>query len=98
MACSYTKLLLYHWGQIFFLGLHVQRMEVPRWGVEWELQLPAYATATAMQEPSHVCDLHHSSQQYFILNPLSEARDWTVGSSWILVGLITTEPGRKLLF
>ena len=50
-------------------------MEVPKLGVKSELQLPAYATATAMQDPSRVCDLHHSSQQYWILNPLSEARD-----------------------
>ena len=46
-------------------------------GVESELQLPAYTTATAMQDPSRVCDLHHSSQQRQILNPLGEARDWT---------------------
>ena len=26
---------------------------------------------------SHICDLHHSSQQRRILNPLSEARDRT---------------------
>ena len=26
---------------------------------------------------SHVCNLHHSSRQFQILNPLSEARDWT---------------------
>ena len=49
-------------------------MEVPRLGVELELQLPAYTTAT---DPSRVCDLHHSSWQRWILNPLSEARDWT---------------------
>ena len=35
----------------------------------------AYATATAMPDPSHVCNLHHSSRQCRILNPLSEARD-----------------------
>ena len=35
--------------------------------------MPAYATATAMADPS-LCDLHHSSQQRRILNPLSEAR------------------------
>ena len=28
-------------------------------------------------DPSRVCNLHHSSQQPQILNPLSEARDWT---------------------
>ena len=29
-------------------------MEVPRLGVESEPQLPAFATATAMQDPSHI--------------------------------------------
>ena len=52
-------------------------MEVSRLGGESELQLPAYTTATAMWELSHSCDLHRSSWQYWILNPLSEARDWT---------------------
>ena len=48
-------------------------MEVPRLGVELELQLPAYATATP--DLSHICSLYHSSQQRQIVNPLSEARD-----------------------
>ena len=52
-------------------------MEVPRLGVELELQLLVYATATAMQDLSQVCDLHHSSWQLQILNPLSGARDGT---------------------
>jgi len=30
-------------------------MEVPRLGTELELLLPAYATASAMQDLSHVC-------------------------------------------
>ena len=29
-------------------------------GPQVELQLPAYTTATAMQDPSHVCNLYHS--------------------------------------
>ena len=58
-----------------FLELYLWHMEVPRLGVELELQLPAYITATAMQHPNHICDLHHSSEQWQILNPLSEARD-----------------------
>ena len=61
----------------FFLELHPQHMEVPRLGVKSELELPAYTTATATWNPSHVCDLHHSSQQPWILNPLSKARDQT---------------------
>ena len=34
----------------------------------------AYTTATAMQDLSHICDLHHSLRQHWILNPLSEAK------------------------
>ena len=45
--------------------------------VESELQLLAYTTSTATWNPSRICDLHHSSQQYQILNPLIEARDRT---------------------
>ena len=60
-----------------FLRAHPQHMEVLRLGVELELHLPAYATATATQDPSHICNLHHSSQWCWILNPLSEARHWS---------------------
>jgi len=42
-----------------------------------ELQLPAYTLATASQDLSHICDLHHSSWQRWILNPLIKARDQT---------------------
>ena len=53
-------------------------MEAPRLGgVELELQLPAYTTATATPDLNHVCDLHHSSREHWILNPLNEARDRT---------------------
>ena len=61
-------------------------MEVPRLGVESELQLPAYTTATATGDPSHVYDLHHSSGHRRILNPLNKARDRTrnlIVPSWI---------------
>ena len=58
-----------------FLGLHLRHMEVPRLAVESELQMPAYATIT--QDPSWVCDLHHSSQECQILITMSEAMDLT---------------------
>ena len=61
-------------------------MKVPRPGVESKLQLPAYTRATATQDSSRVCDLHCSSQQCQILNPLLEARDRTyilMVTSWI---------------
>ena len=57
--------------------------------------LPAYTTAKATQDLSHVCDLHHSSQQRRISDPLSEARDGTT-SSWILVGFVSTAPQQEL--
>ena len=53
-------------------------MEVPRLVVELELQLPAYATATATWDLSHVYDLYHSSWQHRVLNALSKARDRTL--------------------
>ena len=46
----------------FFLGPHVRHMEVPRLGVQLELQLPAYTTATP--DLSLICDLYHSSLQH----------------------------------
>ena len=49
-------------------------MEIPRLGVESELQLPANSTATATWDLSFVCNLHHSSRQRQIPDPLSEAR------------------------
>ena len=68
------------------LGPHPWHVEVPRLGVQSELQLLVYTPATATQDPSCVCDLHHSSQQCQILNPLSGARDRThnlMVPSWI---------------
>ena len=82
---------LFIWG---FLGPHLGHMEVPRLGVQSELQLPAYttATATAMPDPSYVCNLGHSSWQCQILNLLSKARNW----AHFLVGFVTTEPQQEL--
>ena len=59
---------------LVFLELHPRCMEVPRLGVKSELQLLACTTATAMQDPSCVCDLHHSPGEGWILNPLRGAR------------------------
>ena len=62
---------------LVFLGLHPHHMEVPRLGVEPELLLPVYATATATWDPSSVCNPNHSARQRRILNPLSKAMDRT---------------------
>ena len=52
-------------------------MEVLRLELELELQLLAYTIATATWDLSCIWDLYHSSQQHWVLNPLSEARDRT---------------------
>ena len=48
-------------GFFFGGGLHSQHMEVPRLGVQSELQLPAYDRASAMWDPSRVYDLHSNA-------------------------------------
>ena len=52
-------------------------MEVPGPRVKSELQPPAYATATATPDWSHICNLRHSLGQRRILNPLGKVRDRT---------------------
>ena len=66
-------LLFFFFFCLIFLGPRLWHMEVPRLGIISELQL--LATAAAVPDPSCVCDLHHSSWQHRILNPLSKARD-----------------------
>ena len=58
----------------YFLRATPEAYEVPRLGVELELQLPANTMVTAKLDPSHICHLHHSLWQPWILNPLSKAR------------------------
>ena len=62
---------------LFFSELHPWNMEVLRLGVESELQLLAYTTATAVWDSSCIFNLYHSSQQCQIPDPLCKARDWT---------------------
>ena len=72
---SYTLKNIYSFFS--FLWPHLQDMEVPRLEVESELQILAQATATAMWDLSCICNLHPSSWQQWILNPLSKAKDQT---------------------
>ena len=76
---------------VFYLGPHLQHMEVPRLGVKSELQLLPYTMATTTWDLSHICSRHHCSWQCQILNPLSKAKDRT----HILMDpsqVVTTEP------
>ena len=84
-------------NSVLFLGSHLQHLEVPRLGVGAELKLLAYATATATPDQSHICHLHRSSWQCWILNPLSEARDWTHVLMDASPGSSATEPQWEFL-
>ena len=82
----------------FFLPFYFFRAApVPRLRVKSKPQLSAYATATATRDLSWVCDLHHSSWQRWILNPMSKARDQTHMVMGPSLGSLTAEPGRELL-
>ena len=61
--------------KIFLGGCNWWHMEVPRLGVQLQVQLTAYAIAT--WDPSHISDLRHSSWQRQILDPPSKASDGT---------------------
>ena len=79
MPCFFSESII-TWGLHFFFFFkwpHLRHIEVPGLGVESETQLPAYTTATATPDLSHIFDLSHSLWQCRILNPLSEARDQT---------------------
>ena len=66
---------------LFFFGLNLWYMDVPRPGVDSKLQLLACATATAMPDLSSIWD-----PCCWMLNPLREARNWTnvlTDTSWV---------------
>ena len=48
-------------------------------GVEWELQLQAYATAIATLDPSHICDLAAGSNVGSLTRPGIILTETTLG-------------------
>ena len=56
-------------------------------------------TATAMQDPIHICDLRHSSRQYQILNPLSKSSGMLARfvNHWAMMGILVLFNVRVLL-
>ena len=77
LKSHFVSLLIFFLFSYFFLfraALAAYGSSQARLGVDSELQLPAYTTTTAAQDPS-LCYLHCKWQQCRILNPLSEARD-----------------------
>ena len=74
-------------------------MKVPRLGAELQLQLPAYATATAMAGVTCTFDLHHCSLWiHWILKLVSKAGDRTQILRDTMSGSLPTEPQQEPLF
>ena len=86
--CFFVFCFLVFFGSFVILGLYLRHMEIPKLGIELELQLPAYTTGTAARDLSQFCNLHHSSQQCRILSLLIKDRNWTLATSWLLIGFI----------
>ena len=106
MCQALNKLLYMNYIVCFFFSfLHFRVVPTAYGGSQArgliEATAAAYTTATAIPHPSRVCNLHHSSRQRQILNPLSEARDRTCNlmvPSQIHFRRTTTGTPKKIFF
>ena len=74
---------------LFFLGLHLQHMDILRLETESEQWLLFSNTAIAMQNLGRICEPCCSLWQFMILNPLSREQI-EPESSWILCQVLTS--------
>ena len=65
---------------LLVLGLHLWHIEVPRLGIQLDLQLPAYTTTTAMMGPL----------------PNEWSQGIKPATSWFLVGFVSAAPQWEL--
>ena len=91
-----TKFFVFCFFALFFLGPYLRHMELPRLGVELEIQLLAYNNSHSN------CEIQAASVTYTIAHsyagsPTHWARPGIEpASSWILVGFISAVPRREL--
>ena len=74
---TFYFILLYFLLYIFFVFCLFWATPAAYGGSQARGPIGTIATSLPTADPSRICDLHHSSQQRQILNPLSEARDRT---------------------
>ena len=94
---SITCQFCFLFKNVFFLWPHPWHMDVLRLGVESELPLQASATGTATLDPSHIFDLHHSSWQCWVLNPLSHDRNCQFWMAVLWIPRYTDETVNKYI-
>ena len=70
-------------------------MELPGLEVESELQLPAYTTATTIQDPSQVC-LQPTPKLTAMLDPWPTEQGLKPSSSQMLVGFVSIVPQQEI--
>ena len=70
-------------------------MEIPSLGVESELQLLAYITATATEDPSHVCDYTTAHGNTGSLTHWARP-EIEPATLWFLVGFFSAAPQWEL--
>ena len=71
-------------------------MEVASPGVKSEVQMPIYTRNRDAPHPSLTCNLHPSSEQCRVFNPLSQANDGTHFLMAPMSGSYPTEPAQEL--
>ena len=91
------------WGLFLFLFFRVTSAAYGscRGKSQIEATAAGLATATTARDLSRICNPTQSSQQHQILNPLSEARDWThilMGPSRVNFRWATTGTQSNLVF
>ena len=87
ISCLKQLQVCHKWIFFFFLCLFVFSRAASEVCGGSQARSLTRATATATWDPSHVCELHHSSRQHRILNPLSRA-GVELTTSWFLVRFI----------
>ena len=94
MLLNCTFLFIYLFNLFSGLqGMQVQHMEVPRLGVESDCSCQPTPQPQATHNSRYICNLHHSSQQCRMLNPLRGARDGIrilMDASWVRFCWATT--------
>ena len=78
-----------------FLGPHPQHMEVPRLGIQSELQLPAYSRAAVMPDLSCICNPNQAHNNAGSLTHWARS-GINPATSWFLVRLVSAVPRREL--